>query len=197
MHERVLHLIDDAGDLRRLPGQERCPGRRAHGRGDVVVLEGDAVAGDRIDPRKRITRRRGPPVGQLVDDHENDVVGRLADAVAARPLILGLHIGRSDDRQQAGARQQLQAAVAEFMCHVRCPPCRVVGLRAFRTLCFCSHFERIDFVRLCENGRRRRSGSCGVHGTVFQQPRCNWKACRFRAAKAVGLTVPATLLTER
>ena len=65
-----------------------------------MVLEGDAVAGDRIDPRKRITRRRGPPVGQLVDDHENDVVGRLADAVAARPLILGLHIGRSEDRQQ-------------------------------------------------------------------------------------------------
>src|SRR6516162_4999161 len=57
--------------------EERCAGWRTHGRGDVMVLEPDTVTGYCIKGRQRIIRSGKQPVSHLVNDDENDIVGRL------------------------------------------------------------------------------------------------------------------------
>src|SRR5215472_13424340 len=75
-HEIVLHLIDDMMKLGRPASKERCAGWRAHGRGDVMLFEPDAVTGYRIEGRKRIIRSAKQPVSLLVKDDEDDIVRR-------------------------------------------------------------------------------------------------------------------------
>jgi hypothetical protein len=67
-----------------------------------VVLKRDAVAGNRINTRQSIVRPSEQPVGPLVNDQENDVVGRLAKGVGGSVLtFLSLHVGTSDNHHQA------------------------------------------------------------------------------------------------
>ena len=67
-----------------------------------MVLERDAVAGNRIDSRQSIVRPREQPVSELVNDQEHDVVGRLASSIGASLLtVLSLQVGTSDNHHQA------------------------------------------------------------------------------------------------
>ena len=67
-----------------------------------MVLERDAVAGNRIDTRQSVVRPREQPVGLLVDNQEHDVVGRLANGVGASLLtFLSLQVGTSHNHHQA------------------------------------------------------------------------------------------------
>jgi hypothetical protein len=108
---RVLHLIEDVMNLRWLPGEERCAGRRTHGRGDVMVAECDAVAGNRIEGRQRIVRPGQQPVSVLVVDHEEDVVGQPASGVRASRLAFLSVRNATLENHQAHACQQAQAVV--------------------------------------------------------------------------------------
>ena len=137
-HEGIFHLVDDAVDLRRLAGEQRRTRRRAHGRRDVVVLEGDAVARDRVHGRQRVVGPRQQPVRPLVDDDEHDVVGRRAGGARGRAAFLGLRgstpEGQHEGQQQAEACQPSQAEiqrVAEMpACHVVPSPRRSAALEA-------------------------------------------------------------------
>ena len=84
-----------------------------------MVLERDAVTGNRIDTRLSIIRPREQPVGSLVDNEEHDVVGRLAASLCAnRPTFLGLQVGTSEGHYQANTCEQSRAIVVEFPLHV-------------------------------------------------------------------------------
>jgi hypothetical protein len=65
-----------------------------------MVLERDAVTGNRIETRQRIIRPRQQPVTSLINDHENDVVGwRTAG-------LLRLQVATSENHRQANGCQQ-------------------------------------------------------------------------------------------
>ena len=67
-----------------------------------MVLERDAVAGNRVGTRQSIVRPREQPVGSLVDNQEHDVIGRLANGVGGSLLtFLSLQVGTSDNHHQA------------------------------------------------------------------------------------------------
>ena len=134
-HIGIFHLVDDAVDLRRLAGEQRRTRRRAHGRGDVVVLEGDAVARDRIHGRQRVVGPRQQPVRPLVDDDEHDVVGRRAGrGRRGRPALLGLQGGAPEGQHQGDACQPSQAEIEDaaetLHCHVIPSPRRSAALEA-------------------------------------------------------------------
>ena len=101
-----------------LAGIEGRPGRRAHRRGDIMVIERDAVASDRIEAWQIIIGRRRELVGSLIDDHEDDIVGRFGFlARASEQTFLGLHGGASEKRDQTHAGQEPQATVETFAHH--------------------------------------------------------------------------------
>jgi len=65
-----------------------------------MVLKGDTVTSNRIDSRQRIIRPRKQTLGSLVNDNENDIVGRrAAGARASRLAFLRLQDGTSESHQ--------------------------------------------------------------------------------------------------
>src|SRR5215468_7658329 len=85
-----------------------------------MILERDAVAGNRIETRQSIVRPRKQPVGPLVNDQENDVVRRLAAGVRAnRSAFLSLQDATSEHDHQAHECQESQATAEELPFHVR------------------------------------------------------------------------------
>src|SRR5215813_8232394 len=83
-HEGVLHLINHVMKLGWPAGEERCARRRAHGRGDVMILEPDTVTSNRIEGWQRIIGSGKQPVSLLVNDDENNVVGWLGGVGCGR-----------------------------------------------------------------------------------------------------------------
>src|SRR5262249_38694787 len=82
----VLHLVADAGDLRRLPREKRGTRSGTHGRGDVVIAEGDAVAHEGLASRQLVIVASGELVRLLIADHEDDVAWRRFRGQRARRL---------------------------------------------------------------------------------------------------------------
>src|SRR5262249_49339692 len=103
---------------------ERRAGRRTHGRGDVMVSEGDAVLGNRLQSRQRIIRTGKKPVSPLVGDDEDDV-GFLVRRLAGRD--------GADERRQD--RQHGQTVISYLAFH-------------FTSLPFCFLFWFVVIVSL-------------------------------------------------
>src|SRR5262249_2046601 len=100
-HEGVVNVINHVMKVGCAAGEERCARRRAHGRGDVMILEPDTVTSNRIEGRQRIIGSSKQPVSLLVNDDENDVVGWLG----------GVGCGRL--RRDRGSTQEDDAAQEE------------------------------------------------------------------------------------
>ena len=92
-------------------------GRRAHGRCDVMVAERDAVTGNRLYAWQRIIVVGEQMIRSLVNDHEDDVIRRLAGLRSNRLTLLSLRDGMPENHYQAHGCQQSQAAVEESLFH--------------------------------------------------------------------------------
>jgi hypothetical protein len=77
-----------------------------------MVLEGDAVAGDRAHGGQRVVSPREQPVRPLVDDDEHDVVGRRAGSRRRGwAALLGLQGNAPEGQHQAEACEPSQAEI--------------------------------------------------------------------------------------
>ena len=79
-----------------------------------MVFKPDPVAGYRIDARQRIIGSGEQPVSPLVNDDENDVVGRLADG---RLALRSLRCGNGHESYSA---EEQEISDSSFHCRLTC-----------------------------------------------------------------------------